>query len=142
MFSSNPIISNYKTLFKHKFTSHLPSTGDRRTLPSPEHSQRASRGRLAGAARDCPSHHFSARRRRPPACGGGGGPHNRQPPQLPFFLPHSSTTPPRSMVLRRAGRPWKSGSASPGHGSGLTRWLAASPLRHGSSWFGGRRAAG
>ena len=87
-------------------------------------------GALAGAApapRSCPSLAAAASLQRE-AAAARDGPHNRQPSQPPSSLPRYSTTPPRSTPLWWAGRPWQGGSASPGHGSGLTRWLAASPL--------------
>ena len=87
-------------------------------------------GALAGAApapRSCPSLAAAASLQRE-AAAARDGPHNRQPSQPPSSLPRYSTTPPRSTPLRWAGRPWQGGSASPGHGSGLSRWSAASPL--------------
>lgn len=86
-------------------------------------------GALVGAAlapRSCPSPAATTALRcaEAAAC---DGPHNRQPSQPSSSLPHSSTTPPRSTPLRRAGRTWQGGSASPGHGSGFTWCLTAPP---------------
>jgi len=133
-------LQKLRLTFSHSFWSHIGFESCRNIAVNKRkycHSLSLSRapptgdsGALAGAApapRSCPSLAAAASLQHE-AAAARDGPHNRQPSQSPSSLPRYSITPPRSTPLRWAGRPWQGGSASPGHGSGLSRWSAASPL--------------
>ena len=97
---------------------------------------RALQTGVSGASRRCrPGPPLTPPLRPPPSPSGVRRWRPAQPATTaaPFLPPPLLHHPSSLHATPAVGRPWKGGSASPGHGSGLTRWLAASPLL--SAWL-------